>query len=142
MKRILKRRPTLGIATLWKFDLAIALFAAAVPAVLFLLDPLSCPAWVVEWSVMLLVLASGVLGGSIFPLSANIVLGEKRETGRAAGSVDAADHVGACIGALITGVILLPAIGIRNTCFVLCLLKLLSTAFLALSSRLRKRAPK
>ena len=83
-----------------------------------------------EWGIMTLVLLSGLLGGVVFPLSAQIILRTKRRTGRAAGAVDAADHVGACIGALIAGVVLIPALGIIETCVFLAVLKVLSALFL------------
>jgi len=121
------------LSLLIAFDAALALFSALVPGVFLLLSRASSQGyspWVVEWAVWALVLTSGILGGGVFPLSANIVLDEGRQTGGAAGSVDAADNVGACIGALLTGVVLVPAIGIPSTCLVLALLKVLSAFFL------------
>jgi spermidine synthase len=133
MKRLIKRRPELGLGSLIGFDTGIALFSVLVPGIFLLLSHATSQGyspWVVEWCIMALVLTSGILGGSIFPLSAHIVLREGKETGRAAGSVDAADNVGACIGALVTGVVLVPAIGISGTCLVIALLKVLSALFL------------
>ena len=134
MRHVVRKRPGLGVRVLRDFDTAIAVFAFMVPTVFFLLLHLvSCGGghpWVYEWGIMGLVLLTGLLGGSIFPLAANVMVGEKRHTGRAAGSVDAADHVGACIGALVTGVVLIPAIGITDTCMAVCGLKLLSACFL------------
>jgi spermidine synthase len=138
MRRQARRRPDLGPGTLAALDVAIAGFCVLVPAVFLLLNRLTSAGqftWAVEWCILTLVLMSGVLGGGIIPLSANLVEREGKETGRTAGSVDAADHVGACIGALVTGVVLIPAIGIPLTCLVLCLLKGLSALFLALTGR-------
>jgi spermidine synthase len=133
MKRLVRRRGGLGLGSLITLDAGLALFAGALPGVLWLLGRASAqayPPWVVEWTVWTCVLVGGILGGAIFPLSASIVLGEGRPTGGAAGSVDAADNVGACIGALLTGVVFVPAIGIASTCLVLALLKVLSAVFL------------
>jgi len=143
MRRVIGRKPVLGVKALWGFDAGIAVFAVAVAAALWLLGGLSSRGftWAAEWGIMTLVLVSGLLGGSIVPLSAHIMTGERKGTGRVAGSVDAADHVGACIGALVTGVVLIPAIGITLTCVLIAILKLLSCAFLSVAGRRRPSAP-
>ena len=60
---------------------------------------------------------------------------QEAATGRVAGSVTAADNIGACVGALVAGVLLVPALGIAGTCLILMLLKLVSAAFLFAASR-------
>jgi spermidine synthase len=143
MKRLIRRRGEVGLGSLIVIDAGLAVFSGALPGVLWLLGRASAqgyPPWVVEWTVWTCVLVGGILGGAIFPLSANIILGEGRQTGGAAGSVDAADNVGACLGALLTGVVLVPAIGIASTCLVLALLKVLSALFLA-AARMRGPHP-
>jgi spermidine synthase len=143
MRRRLKARRGLGVGTLAAFDAGLAIFAVLVPAAVLLLSAVGSHgefAWAVEWGVMLLVLTSGLLGGSVFPLSAEIVLREVKETGRTAGSVVCADQVGACVGALVTGVVLIPAVGMFQTCLVIGLLKLLSCLFLVAARRGRKSA--
>ena len=73
--------------------------------------------------------ASGVLGGLVFPLAAAVALREQASTERVAGAVDAADHIGACAGALVTGVVLVPVLGISGTCLVVATMKVLSSLF-------------
>ena len=98
----------------------------------------------------------GMLTGSIFPLAGGLHLafgeiglvervdgeavtadterpprgGIEAHIGRTAGVIDAADHAGACLGALITGVVLVPVLGIARTTFVVA--ALIVTALAAL----------
>ena len=51
--------------------------------------------------------------------------------GRTAGAVDGADHIGACLGALLAGVALVPVVGMTVTCVLLAWLKLTSVGLLA-----------
>jgi spermidine synthase len=83
--------------------------------------------------------AAGVLGGATFPLAAKLHGTVDRRTDRTAGAIEAADHLGACAGALLTGVALVPAIGILSTTAGLAGLKVLSAAIVMLTSQ---RAPK
>jgi predicted MFS family arabinose efflux permease len=87
-----------------------------------------------------------VLGGLVFPLASVIVLAvEPRQarparearlsTGAAAASVDAADNAGACIGALVTGALLVPIMGASGACLVVAGVKALSAGLLAAARR-------
>ena len=142
LRRVVRWKPRFSLWGLPLLDFAICLFAVALPVLCLLLEEELTRAgelgWVFEWQFMGLVLASGLLGGSIYPVAANVLVDQKRHTGRAAGSVDAADHVGACIGALVAGVVLLPALGIIATCLALAALKLLSAVCLVFA---RPRRP-
>ncbi|MBI5779311.1 MAG: fused MFS/spermidine synthase [Planctomycetes bacterium] len=55
--------------------------------------------------------------------------------GQTAGMIDAFDHLGACLGALFTGVLLIPLFGIAQTCLLIALLNLLTMIFIVSSSR-------
>lgn len=56
----------------------------------------------------------GTLIGSIFPLSLNLYLGKQGKTGKSAGIIDGADHLGGAIGAFFSGSIFLPLLGISG----------------------------
>ncbi|MGB9624900.1 MAG: hypothetical protein ACPMAQ_08565, partial [Phycisphaerae bacterium] len=56
--------------------------------------------------------------------------------GASAGSVVGADHAGACLGALLTGVLLVPVLGTTTAALSLAAMKALSAAWLATGRRL------
>lgn len=77
---------------------------------------------------------SGVLTGIQFPLATSLHLGGTSETGQrkrriagkpahTAGLLYGADLLGGYFGGLIGGVILLPILGLKNTCFILGMIK-------------------
>ena len=84
----------------------------------------------VEWVVLVMVSLTGVLGGASFALCGRVKLESMGDAGAAAGSIVGADHVGACIGALLTGVLLVPVFGTLATALLLAGIKLASAALL------------
>jgi spermidine synthase len=77
---------------------------------------------------------SGVLTGVQFPLAVSLHLGGTSETksmrrriagepAHTAGLLYGADLLGGYFGGLIGGVILLPILGLKNTCFILGMIK-------------------
>ncbi len=58
----------------------------------------------------------GFLVGLVFPLAVHLYLGRSGRTGRAAGVVDAFDHMGAAVGAFFIGVLFLPVMGVGEVC--------------------------
>ena len=88
-----------------------------------------------QYSFMLLLLAAGILTGGEFPLAAKLHLTESRLVGYTAGILDSSDHLGACGGALLTGVIFVPLLGVKETCLLLVATKVISLAFLATAYR-------
>ncbi len=114
-------------------DLALAALALFVPIVLPALGRLqSGPGALatVEWCVSSLVVLSGLLGGATFALAGCLRLAVDGWPGAAAGSVVGADHVGACVGALLCGVLLVPVFGMTTTAMLLAGMKLASAAVL------------
>ncbi len=72
----------------------------------------------IERLFYLLMFICGVYTGAEFPLTSSIYVGEIEKLGRGVGIIDAMDHGGALVGALITGVLLVPVVGIVMTlCF-------------------------
>ncbi|MBM4019720.1 MAG: hypothetical protein FJ288_15600 [Planctomycetes bacterium] len=106
---------TRGLRRVAVLDVTVILFAVALVPVLTALRS-SASDWAVQAATFGLVAAAGVLGGLIFPLAASILLVDRPSAARAAGTVDAADCAGACIGALATGVLLVPVLGVTGAC--------------------------
>ena len=85
---------------------------------------------------MLMVALTGVLGGAAFALSGGLRLASTGRPGAAAGVVVGADHAGACIGALLTGILMVPVFGTITTAFILAGIKITSAATLLIAKRL------
>jgi len=77
----------------------------------------------------------GGLTGIQFPLAARCRLEIRQDTAGTAGVLDAADHLGAALGALLTGVFLVPVYGIAGPVIILAVLKLGTAGFQCLDSR-------
>jgi spermidine synthase len=101
---------------------------------------------------LLMSFTSGVLTGFQFPLAAQLHLGsgsaavsESRpvsgEAAHTAGLLYGADLLGGYFGGLIGGVILLPVLGLWNTCLILAMIKASSLLLNLLYSRLGAKPP-
>jgi hypothetical protein len=124
-------------------DLLLAALALGVPFLLPALGALqdTRPALVlVEWAISIMVTLTGVLGGAAFALAGGLQLATTGQPGAAAGSVVGADHAGACVGALLTGTLLVPVFGTAAAAYLLVGLKLASALLLLLGRRLSRAA--
>ncbi len=78
----------------------------------------------------LAVLWSGVAGfvtGAAFPILLAVVARIRSgNEGMAAGLIEAADHLGAAVGAILTGLVWFPVLGLYRTCLLFALLKTVS----------------
>jgi len=84
---------------------------------------------------------SGVCIGLQFPLATRIYLGapEKREAlGHAAGLLYGADLLGGFLGGLFGGVLLLPILGLKESCLVTAMLKISSGLLFLLFMKIRR----
>jgi predicted membrane-bound spermidine synthase len=71
-----------------------------------------------EWMLHGCMVAAGAAVGVLFPMI-NRLLRERGETlTLAAGSTHASDNAGAAFGSLVVGVVLVPALGVAMTCFI------------------------
>lgn len=120
------------VAMLIKLEAAILLFALALPPIFALLIERVGPLWVMSQELIFFILSftGGLLIGTQFPLANKLYGREKEFMGSSAGSLYAFDLVGACVGAIVTAVVLLPVIGTFNTCLFIATLKLAGVAFL------------
>jgi len=130
--------PGASSAPLWRWligvDVLLALLALSVPFVLPALARLQTSPTaltLVEWCVSVLVALTGVLGGAAFPLAGDLHRGSTGRAGAAAGAVVGADHAGACLGALLCGLLLVPVFGTAVAAFLLVGMKLVSALLLA-----------
>lgn len=82
--------------------------------------------WAMKAGFLLLGTISGFWVGMEFPLASQIFSSRGEGVGRTAGLLYASDLFGAWAGSLLVGVILVPVLGILQTCGAIILLKLAS----------------
>ena len=75
----------------------------------------------------------GLLAGVQFPIVNKIYLVNKQEAGQVAGLTYGVDLLGSCFGAFLTGIILIPTLGIFGSCFVIAVINLSVLIVLGLS---------
>lgn len=118
---------------------AAMLYAVLLPLILLKAAALPWP----NLSFPLITLVAGFLGGMDFPLAAELtkggvlsprrpepVEGSKDDVGRVAGLIYGADLVGACLGAFLSSALLIPVLGIPQTCYAVALLSLAGVVLL------------
>ncbi|MFC1735824.1 hypothetical protein ACFL1X_06885 [Candidatus Hydrogenedentota bacterium] len=88
----------------------------------------------VKVAFLLLTAGAGVLVGGEFPMAVRVTLDCSRGLVRSAGRLDAADHLGASVGALLTGVVLIPVWGMVPTMLLVALIKLSSVSLLGVDA--------
>ena len=136
------RRPALVVA----FDLfATAALALGLPLALQAL--VAWPAWAQQGCYALLFALSGVVLGAGYPANTQAFVARvtQRPGGNpaaaAGGLIDALDHLGATLGALTVGTIILPALGTQATLHAVALGTALLGAVWLARVRLRPRQP-
>jgi spermidine synthase len=121
-------------------DVLLAVLSLMVPIVLPVLGTMQATPTsflLVEWAVWIMVAATGALGGAAFALAGGLELGRTGRAGRAAAGIVGADHAGACLGALLTGVLMVPVYGTATTALILGGMKLASAGLLVSATNKR-----
>jgi spermidine synthase len=119
-----------------KIESLILAYSILVPAVLMIFHShLGQPAIfaLVQAVILVLSLVCGILVGSEFPLASKIYLKDTGRVSEVAGALYAVDLLGACLGAILVSVWLIPVLGTVNTCIVIACLKVASTTLVATS---------
>ena len=132
-------RPTPARRHLMVVDLSLAALALLAPLIVSSLARLQSgprALLAVESCVSSVVVLTGLLGGATFSLAGCLRLTADGRPGAAAGSVVGADHFGACLGALLCGVLLVPVYGMMTTAMLLAGMKLASAGVLGGVGRL------
>jgi spermidine synthase len=113
------------------FEAAIFIFCFLLPPILKLFSTTHYTHTILEYLFMLLLLIIGILTGIEFPLITELYLSIKeKHVGKASGVVDSSDNLGAFFGAILTGIIFAPLLGIAKTCWLLGAFKGVSLIFL------------
>ncbi len=112
-------------------DASMAVLSMAAPLALSALGGLQTgplALTLVECGVSVMVALTGVLGGAAFALAGAVRFGETGCTGSAAGLLFGADHAGACLGAMLCGILLVPVFGTAAAAMLLAGIKFASAA--------------
>jgi spermidine synthase len=120
-------RAALGVALAFALLLAPALAAAARVS--------AGSAWRALAVHGALLLAAGVVTGSVFPLAVELRLACGDGPAEAAGRIETADHVGASLASLTGGVLFVPLLGLFRSALVLAALLALALAAVARPAR-------
>jgi spermidine synthase len=110
-----------------RLEIALVVYWAALPS-LFAALALARIAPLVTPMLLLLNVVGGLLVGLQFPLSSQLHLAARGAVSHTAGTLYAADLVGAFLGAIGVGIALLPVLGVAGTCLFVVVLKLCSLA--------------
>jgi spermidine synthase len=129
-------------AALVRLEAGVVLYLGVFPLLLTLMhgrapEP-AASVWV-RLTLPVLNAGAGILVGLEFPLANRLYRPAGATVGETAGTLYAADLVGACLGAVVISIALLPALGIVATCLFLVVLKAGSLA-LVVSMPSRQRA--
>jgi len=73
---------------------------------------------------VILPVVGGFIGGFQFPLANKIWLKDSKDIGKTTGLLYGVDLLGSCAGGLITGIILIPILGILQTCVLLSVINI------------------
>src|SRR3990167_4504429 len=114
----------------------IGFYALALPFIIYVLSFYSIAA---EVGLTCFIGMAGVLTGLVFPLVNKLFMQSNKDIAVSAGVTYSADHIGAILGAILTGVIFVPLLGVFGTCLILAVLSMSSLALIAFSIFLRKR---
>jgi len=116
------------IKSLLKIEFSIFIFAILLPIILILLNTLknktlvNLSAWILIPALTILL---AILVGLEFPLAAKL---QFKKVSHTAGILYSADLIGACIGALLVGALLIPLLGLVKVCILIGILNLVSFA--------------
>ena len=123
------KRAQRDMALFLGLEAAFVVFAGGLPLLVTILRPFldaQESSAVLHGLFLLLSILAGLLVGLEFPLAGKIRLRSQPDVGGAVGALYGADLLGGWVGGLIGGVVLLPVLGLLETCLLVALLKLLS----------------
>ena len=96
------------------------------------------PALHIDTVFAFLPIVAGFIGGFQFPLASKICLKGREEVGRLAGFLYGVDLLGSCLGALLASAILIPILGIFQTCLLVSILNFGVLVLLIFSAKSKK----
>jgi spermidine synthase len=119
-------------------EIGVAAFALALPRLLRVAGAVE--GYVVgKLFFLLVVVIAGAITGAEFPIANAVFVRAGGRMGTSAALTECTDHLGAALGAFLTGVLLLPIFGTVKTCVLLSLINALSATLIAIWIVAQKR---
>jgi len=128
--RIIQKNNFQWINVLMVFEGVIGFYALILP---FMIHALSSYSIAAEIGLTCFIGIAGILTGLEFPLVNKLFMQSSEDLAVSAGATNSADHIGAFLGAILTGVIFLPLLGVFGTCLILATLNLSSLILIGIS---------
>jgi len=128
--RIIQKRNFKWVILLMVFEGIIGFYALILP---FIIQGLSSYSIAAEIGLTCFIGIAGILTGLGFPLVNKLFMQSSDDIAVSAGATNSADHIGAFLGAILTGVIFLPLLGVFGTCLILATLNLSSLILIGIS---------
>lgn len=128
--RIIQKHNLKWVNVLMVFQGIIGFCAFLLP---FAIHALSFYSIAAEIGLVCFIGIAGILTGLEFPLMNKILMQFDQDIAVSAGATNGADHIGAFLGAIVTGVVFLPLLGIFGTCLILAILNISSLILIAFS---------
>lgn len=129
--RIIQKYNLRWVNVLMVFEGIIASCAFVLP---FTIHAISSYSKAAEIVLICFIGIAGILTGLEFPLVNKILIQFNKDIALSAGATNGADHIGAFLGAIVTGVIFLPLLGISGTCLILAILNISSLVLIVFSA--------
>lgn len=126
--KMIQKKQVDWIKVMLLLEVLIVVYAIFVP---FLISIVSVYYPIAEAVLISLVIFTGILTGIEFPVANKICAQCGDNIATSAGATDGADHIGAFLGSLLTGILFLPLLGLYGTCLILAALNAASLALLA-----------
>jgi spermidine synthase len=136
-KILLYNSDTKWISFLMIIEGIIILYVLIIP---FIVHVLSFYSVMAEVGLIILIGIAGILTGLEFPLVNKIFMRSCNNITISSGLTDSADHIGAFSGAILTGVIFLPLLGISGTCLILTVINVSSLILITFSALSLKKS--
>ncbi|OGL50109.1 MAG: hypothetical protein A3C43_03250 [Candidatus Schekmanbacteria bacterium RIFCSPHIGHO2_02_FULL_38_11] len=89
----------------------------------------------VEISFSAFLFIAGLLTGTAFPCASKTYFSASGNTGKTAGIINSADHLGAFLSAILTGVFFVPIFGISKTCLFIAVLNFVAVGMWLVSQK-------
>lgn len=122
-----------GLDTFMRLEAAVILFSIVLPIIISVFSLYLEQAAVSRIFTFVfpgLCIACGLIVGLEFPLANRLYLGRTDSLSHAAGVLYGVDLLGGWAGGMVAGIVLLPLLGLAETCLLLAILKICSLGFL------------
>jgi spermidine synthase len=128
---ITRRRPAkFAIRASILTGLSLAIFSGLLPIILLCISSTHVRTAAIKTIFACSIAIIGAIVGAVYPAALGIQRQNSRSAAGYAGRLYAADLWGACSGGIITSMIFIPLLGVTNTCILLCIVTILSTALI------------